>query len=175
MESGILVRSKNTTTGDMEEAFLLVLSRPVTADTPCGEALAKRTANMLAARGIGTLGDAAGRTADEMLGWPGFGRTCLNDVVAGLGRAGLRLATPEQNDPTPVLYLELPLRARKCLRRLGIETVGQLLSTPKCDLLAVRNFGRVSLARIKAELERAGFVGTRRRAGPVETSQTAEL
>ena len=144
-----------------EEAFVLATFAPPGAHTPCRGSrrlLSRKAANLLAAHGIDTLGDAAERTASEMLGWKGFGQTCLNEVVAALARAGLRLARAEESDPTPLYHrLELSVRARKCLRSLEIETVGQLLSTPRHVLMSVRNFGAVSLAEIDAELERCGL------------------
>jgi len=144
------------------EAFALAMFSPSTADTPCRGALSRRTANLLAAHGINTLGEAADRTAGEMLGWEGFGQTCLNDVTDALAKAGLRPARTEESDSTPLYHrLELSVRARKCLRSLEIETVGQLLSTPRHVLLSVKNFGTVSLAEIDAELERCGLPRTR--------------
>jgi len=152
-----------TLPADAESRFLRALYHPMTPDTPVRDArLSKRTANLLTARGIRTLGEAAKRTADEMLGWKGFGQTCLNEVTATLGKVGLRLARREESDSTPLYHrLELSIRARKCLRALEIETVGQLLSTPRHVLLSVKNFGAVSLAEIDAELERCGLPRTR--------------
>jgi len=139
--------------------LLAGLYPPVTADTPCGDVMPRRTADLLAARSVNTLGEAAKLTATEMLRLQGFGRGRLAHVMSALGRAGLRPATtPGHDDPTSVWYLNLSLRAHRRLRQLRIKTVGQLVSTPSDDLLAGKGFGGASLAHIATELKRLGVL-----------------
>jgi len=137
-------------------------SLTIAANTPCGDAVSGKTASLLASHGIGTLGAAAKRTADDILGR--VGRSGLEEVFAAMQRAGLRFARiPESllTDTTPVSDLGITGdRARRCLQRLGIETVGHLLSVPRADLLAVKGFGKMSLDEIDAALERRGFPRT---------------
>lgn len=53
--------------------------------------------------------------------------------------------------------LDLPTRIYNSLRNGGIETVGQLLQTPKKDLVAMRNMGGKSLAVIEEKLQEKGI------------------
>jgi DNA-directed RNA polymerase subunit alpha len=57
----------------------------------------------------------------------------------------------------PVSQLELSVRSRKCLQRLNITTVGDLLQRSEQDLLAIRNFGQTSLDEIKGRLGELGL------------------
>ena len=52
----------------------------------------------------------------------------------------------------PVSDLNLSVRARKCLTRLGIVTMGELVSRTPDELMSVRNFGVTSLNEIRAKL-----------------------
>ena len=52
----------------------------------------------------------------------------------------------------PVTDLNLSVRARKCLSRLGITSMGELVSRTADELLGVRNFGVTSLNEIRAKL-----------------------
>jgi DNA-directed RNA polymerase subunit alpha len=53
--------------------------------------------------------------------------------------------------------LELPTRIYNSLRNAGIQTVGQLFSTPKKDLLSFRNLGAKSLSVIEKSLKEKGI------------------
>lgn len=53
--------------------------------------------------------------------------------------------------------LDLPTRIYNSLRNAGIETVGQLLTTPKKDLMTYRNLGAKSLSVIEDALEQKGI------------------
>ncbi|MHC4874405.1 MAG: DNA-directed RNA polymerase subunit alpha C-terminal domain-containing protein, partial [Planctomycetota bacterium] len=55
-------------------------------------------------------------------------------------------------DHVPIDDLELSVRSRKCMERLAIHTMGQLLAMSEADLVAAKNFGRVSLQEIKNKL-----------------------
>ena len=52
----------------------------------------------------------------------------------------------------PVADLQLSVRARKCLTRLGIQTLGELVSRTPDELMSVRNFGVTSLNEIRQKL-----------------------
>ena len=62
-----------------------------------------------------------------------------------------------QSGDVPIGALNLRLRARKCLFRMGVETVGQLLTKTDADLLGARNFGVTSLNEVKDKLESMGL------------------
>lgn len=52
--------------------------------------------------------------------------------------------------------LDLPTRITNSLRNGGIETVGQLLGTPRKDLLKIKNLGAKSLASVEEKLREKG-------------------
>jgi DNA-directed RNA polymerase subunit alpha len=53
--------------------------------------------------------------------------------------------------------LDLPTRIYNSLRNAGIETVGQLLTTPKKELMNYRNLGAKSLSAIDESLKEKGI------------------
>ncbi|RJQ25903.1 DNA-directed RNA polymerase subunit alpha [Candidatus Parcubacteria bacterium] len=64
---------------------------------------------------------------------------------------------PEETLKMTVDELDLPTRIYNSLRNAGIETVGQLLSTPRKDLMAYRNLGAKSLSLIEESLKKKGI------------------
>ena len=57
----------------------------------------------------------------------------------------------------PIGDLALSVRSRKCMNRLQIQTIGQLLARTPDELLASRNFGVTSLNEIRLKLTEAGL------------------
>jgi DNA-directed RNA polymerase subunit alpha len=53
--------------------------------------------------------------------------------------------------------MELSVRARRCLQRLNIDRLGDLIQRTEAELLATRNFGTTSLNEIKARLTEYGL------------------
>ncbi len=53
---------------------------------------------------------------------------------------------------TPVTDFELSVRARNCLKKMNIRTLGDLLRVSEPELLAYKNFGETSLVEIKQML-----------------------
>ncbi len=53
---------------------------------------------------------------------------------------------------TPVTDFELSARARNCLKKMNIRTLGDLLRVSEAELMAYKNFGETTLAEIKAML-----------------------
>lgn len=53
---------------------------------------------------------------------------------------------------TPVTDFELSVRARNCLKRVGVRTLGDLVKISEAELLSYKNFGETSLAEIKEML-----------------------
>ena len=56
--------------------------------------------------------------------------------------------------------LDLPTRIYNSLRNAGIETVGDMLGTPKKELMAFRNLGAKSLSIIEESLQARGITLT---------------
>jgi DNA-directed RNA polymerase alpha subunit len=57
----------------------------------------------------------------------------------------------------PINELEISVRARCVLKRLGVETLGQLVEKKEDELLADRRCGLPSLNQIKSQLELKGL------------------
>lgn len=58
---------------------------------------------------------------------------------------------------TPVTDFELSVRARTCLKRMNIRTLGDLLRITEAELLSSRNFGESSLTEVKKMLNAKGM------------------
>jgi len=58
---------------------------------------------------------------------------------------------------TPVTDFELSVRARNCLKKMQIRTLGDLLKISEAELLSYKNFGETSLVEIKAMLAQKGL------------------
>ncbi|MBX3385950.1 MAG: tetratricopeptide repeat protein [Phycisphaeraceae bacterium] len=57
----------------------------------------------------------------------------------------------------PVTDFELSVRARTCLKKMNIRTLGDLLRTTEAELLSYKNFGESSLVEIKQMLSTKGL------------------
>jgi DNA-directed RNA polymerase subunit alpha len=53
--------------------------------------------------------------------------------------------------------LELGVRSYNCLKRVGIETIGDLISKTEGELGAIPNFGRKSIEEVKEVLAAQGL------------------
>ena len=69
----------------------------------------------------------------------------LGDVGAALGASSERDARIED--------LGLTERARNCLKRAGINSIGELVACSEKDLLAITNFGQTSLKDVNERLD----------------------
>ncbi len=58
---------------------------------------------------------------------------------------------------TPVTDFELSVRARTCLKKMNIRTLGDLLRITEAELMSYKNFGDTSLTEIKAMLSAKGM------------------
>ena len=143
-----------------------VLSIPVTDFE-----LSVRSRNCLQKMGVMTLGDLCRCTEQELLSSKNFGETSLIEIREMLASKGLRLGVlaaerplvetyePETLSPDeqallsrPIADLALSVRARKCMVRLGISTVGELLRRTGDELLECKNFGVTSLNEVRDKL-----------------------
>jgi DNA-directed RNA polymerase subunit alpha len=134
--------------------------------------LSVRSRNCLQKMGIGTLGDLARTTEAELLASKNFGETSLVEIRDMLGSKGLQLGQfaheRVESEPTfdtshlsadeqallfrPISELNLSVRARKCMVRLGLTTVGELIRKTGDDLLECKNFGVTSLNEVREKL-----------------------
>jgi len=72
---------------------------------------------------------------------------------------------------TPVTDFELSVRARNCLKKMDINTLGDLVNTPETRLLEYKNFGETSLKEIRDMLALKGL----RLGQALEDTSTTEL
>ena len=68
---------------------------------------------------------------------------------------GAAVATGGENDIL-IDELELSVRSYNCLKRAGIETIGQLLVKSESELAAIPNFGSKSIEEVIENLEGRG-------------------
>jgi DNA-directed RNA polymerase subunit alpha len=152
----------------MSNAFKQVLEVPVTDFE-----LSVRSRNCLKKMGIRTLGDLTRITEASLLASKNFGETSLDEIKTVMTAKNLRIGqsleqgaqyemryrpqqvmSPEEQAVLnkPVADLNLSVRARKCMNRLNIGTIGELLSRTADELLEAKNFGMTSLNEVRDKL-----------------------
>ena len=125
--------------------------------------LSVRSRNCLQKMGIKTLGDLARCSEQDLLASKNFGETSLVEIREMLPSKGLglgqlarrsvasrsRSSSPKFMSPDeqamldrPIADLNLSVRARKCMIRLGLNTIGELVRRTGDDLLGVQEFRR---------------------------------
>jgi len=57
----------------------------------------------------------------------------------------------------PVSELNLSVRARKCMNRLGISSLSELIQRTADELLESKNFGMTSLTEVREKLRQLGL------------------
>jgi DNA-directed RNA polymerase subunit alpha len=57
----------------------------------------------------------------------------------------------------PIEELELGVRSYNCLKRVGIETIGDLVSKSEQELAAIPNFGKKSIEEVRETLSQHGL------------------
>jgi DNA-directed RNA polymerase subunit alpha len=88
-------------------------------------------------------------------------------LLAGTA-AGPEVAVGPQAEETnklasmPIEELDLSVRPYNCLKRAGINTVGDLLQRTEDEVVNVKNFGRKSLDEVKEKLAAMGLELRRR-------------
>lgn len=144
-----------------------ILSIPVTDFE-----LSVRSRNCLQKMGVETLGDLTRTTEQELLASKNFGETSLVEIREMLSARGLSLGQLaheriEEEQPyvpeslsadekvmldRPIADLNLSVRARKCMTRIGVSTIGELLRRTGDELLECKNFGVTSLNEVREKL-----------------------
>ena len=73
--------------------------------------------------------------------------------------AGPEQAAPSAHGMENILIeeLELGVRSYNCLKRVGIETIGELVSKSEAELGAIPNFGKKSIEEVKETLAQHGL------------------
>ena len=138
--------------------------------------LSVRSRNCLSRMGVDTIGDLARSTEQELLGSKNFGETSLIEIRDMLHSKGLALGqlshesrperevdrsslSPEEAAvfDRPISDLNLSVRARKCMVRLRMNMIGELLRKTPDELLESKNFGVTSLNEVREKLTLLGL------------------
>lgn len=142
--------------------------------------LSVRSRNCLEKMNIRRLGDLIRCTEQQLLASKNFGETSLQEIKQMLTMKGLRLGqgleptagakrpytsfnmdeySPQEQAQfsKPISDLNLSVRSRKCMSRLGITTVGELASHSGDELLECKNFGVTSLTEVREKLTIMGL------------------
>jgi len=84
------------------------------------------------------------------------------DSIEGFGEAaaaetGAEAPVAHGMENFPIEELELGVRSYNCLKRVGIETIGDLVSKSENELAAIPNFGKKSVEEVKETLQAHGL------------------
>jgi DNA-directed RNA polymerase subunit alpha len=84
------------------------------------------------------------------------------EKIEGFGEAAAAEAAPEVSlahgmENFPIEELELGVRSYNCLKRVGIETIGDLVMKSENELAAIPNFGKKSIEEVKETLSTHGL------------------
>jgi DNA-directed RNA polymerase subunit alpha len=148
-------------------------------ETPISDfELSVRSRNCLKRMNIRTLGDLTRVSEAQLLASKNFGDTSLDEIRIIMNMKNLRIGqsleqgqqyemryrpqnnlTPEEQAllNRPVSDLNLTVRARKCMNRLQINTLGELVSRSTNDLMEAKNFGVTSLKEVQQKLSELGL------------------
>jgi DNA-directed RNA polymerase subunit alpha len=153
--------------------FSQVLEVPVTDFE-----LSVRSRNCLKKMNIRSLGDLTRVSEQQLLSSKNFGETSLQEIKEILSSRGLRLGqsledgshhdmrfrsqaplSPEEQAVLnkPISDLNLSVRARKCMNRLGLNTLAELVNRSADELLESKNFGMTSLNEVREKLQAYGL------------------
>ncbi|MBW8015609.1 MAG: tetratricopeptide repeat protein [Planctomycetes bacterium] len=136
--------------------------------------LSVRSRNCLKKMNIYTIGDLLNISEAELLSYKNFGETSLTEIKQILDQKSLTLGmsleekgaaaadieiTGENQEllNMPCQEMELSVRARRCLQRLGCKNIAELISKTEAELLGCKNFGVTSLNEIKDRLTSYGL------------------
>ena len=139
--------------------------------------LSVRSRNCLQKMGIDSIGDLTRTSEAELLSSKNFGETSLFEIREMLTSKGLSLGQfaheKKSNEPPidtshmspdeqalldrPISDLNLSVRARKCMARLQLNTIGELIRKTGDDMLECKNFGVTSLNEVREKLTDLGL------------------
>ena len=152
-------------------------ARDAVLDMPVSDfELSVRSRNCLKQMDIASLGDLLDTTEEELLSYKNFGETSLNEIKAMLAAKNLHLGQTMRDEVIeqdasaetaetgasaathrPISELNLSIRSRKCLQRLGITSLEELTKLSEAELMASKNFGLTSLGEIDRQLAQCGL------------------
>jgi len=92
----------------------------------------------------------AGRIIDEHM------MLFVDQASTAISDEGIFAAAVDEGESvldTPIEELDLSVRSYNCLKRQGVNTIGQLTECSENDLLNIRNFGAKSIEEVKDKLQ----------------------
>jgi len=139
--------------------------------------LSVRSRNCLQKMNIETLGDLIMKSEQELLSYKNFGETSLKEIKDMLNQKGLRLGQGlddrsgefsasrnplEASVSAEILdrsieTLNLSIRSRRCMERLEVKSLRDLINKTEVELMSAKNFGMTSLNEIKKKLGELGL------------------
>lgn len=141
--------------------------------------LSVRARNCLKKLNIRTLGDLTRISEKTLISAKNFGEQSLHEIREMMASRGLAIGqsekgavapatvqtrfndalTPEEQAlyAKPVSEMNLSVRARKCMARLNLQTIGDLVAHSADELMEARNFGVTSLNEIREKLTQMGL------------------
>lgn len=132
--------------------------------------LTLRSYNCLARANIKTISDLCKLTKDELRCLRGLGQKSYIEILLAMKSNGFKFKSElyeEESITIPDKYnskseikiedLELSIRSYNCLRRAGIDTVGQICNLTDLELMRIKNLGQKSIKEIKAKLDQLGL------------------
>ena len=135
----VAYRVEDTRVEQMTNYDRLILDVETDASVTPGEALASAGE---------TLRDLFGLFADFEESGPG-------GLSIGADTSGIGAQSPSLM--LPIEDMDLSVRSYNCLKREGVQTVGDLVQKTEQDLLDIRNFGQKSIDEVRAKLEEMGL------------------
>jgi DNA-directed RNA polymerase subunit alpha len=102
-------------------------------------------------------------TPREALASAGGALLELTQLFADLAETDSVTVGPAEDDSAPSDYaitieeLNLSVRSYNCLKREGLNTVGDLVQKSETELMDIRNFGQKSIDEVKTKLEELGL------------------
>jgi DNA-directed RNA polymerase subunit alpha len=152
-------------------------------ETPISDfELSVRSRNCLQKMNIRTVGDLLNITETELLSYKNFGETSLREIKNILESKNLHLGMAieekqlasmdvlerddlneeDTGDNEGILGksvddLQLSVRAKKCLQKLNLRTLAELIHKTEAELLGCKNFGVTSLNEIKKVIASFGL------------------
>ena len=169
------IRSSRTMIYDEEREKMLSQHNQVLEIPISDFELSVRSRNCLRKMGIHKIGDLLRISEVELLSYKNFGETSLAEIRTILDQKELKLGMSLEDQckviaaeavadgadqellATTVDEFGLSVRAKRCLQRLNIRTLAELISKTEAELLGVKNFGVTSLDEIKEKLENNGL------------------
>lgn len=136
--------------------------------------LSVRSKNCLERMNIKTLADLTQVSELELLSYKNFGETSLTEITNILNQKGLRLgqavdemkhndifiddpSVNEDNLSTPISEMDISKHCKKVVEKMGIQTIGELVSKTETELLEYKGFKQADIDEINDQFDKLGL------------------